>query len=420
MRNKMTEPITWTCTGCALLCEDIQVYIKDNRVEKVEHACLKGKARVYGCKHTAISTVDQGEVDINNAISRAAEILGKARNSLLYGFSNSTSEGQVAGIELSQSLGACIDSTSSFCQGITINGIMNGSISSCTLEEVREKADVIVYWGADPMSSHPRHLSRYSYFPRGELRQRGYEDDRTAICIDVTESRTAKICKSMFFCIPPGGDAEFMRALMDGLVGRVPKLSYDFDVKRILELAAELKKAEFGVIFIGLGLVYSIKEEFELISEFMTTMNSFSNFFLIPMAGHFNMRGFNYNLHDKTGFIHRVGFTENGPVSGVEYSVVEQLKHGADAVMVVGSDPLASLPLSISRRLKDIPLILVDPCSNLTSRVADVTIPCGGSGIEVGGTAVRLDGKNMDISSLIQSDVLSDEMIIRRIMEEVS
>ncbi|MBC2702650.1 MAG: formylmethanofuran dehydrogenase subunit B, partial [ANME-2 cluster archaeon] len=76
--------------------------------------------------------------------------------------------------------------------------------------------------------------------------------------------------------------------------------------------------------------------------------------------------------------------------------------------------------LSISRRLKDIPLILVDPCSNLTTRVADVTIPCGFSGIEVGGTATRLDGKKMDISPLIQGDGLSDEMIIRRIMEEVS
>jgi formylmethanofuran dehydrogenase subunit B len=416
----MTEPITWTCTGCALLCEDIQVYIKDNRVDKVEHACLKGKARAYGCKQSAISTVDQEENDINNAISRAAQLLEKSKNPLLYGWSNSTSEAQFAGMELAQTLCACIDSTSSFCQGITINKIMNGSISSCSLEEVREKADVIVYWGADPMSSHPRHLSRYSYFPRGELRQRGYEEDRKAICIDVTESRTAKICKGMFFCIPPGGDAEFMRALMDGLAGRVPKLSYDFDVKRILELAAVLKKAEFGVIFAGLGLIYSIKEEFDLISEFMSLLNVFSNFSLIPMAGHFNMRGFNHNLHEKTGFIHRVRFTKNGPESGVKYSVLEQLKQGADAVMVVGSDPLASLPLSISRRLKEIPLILVDPCTNLTSRVADVTIPCACSGIEAGGTAVRLDGRKMDISPLISGDGLSDEIIVRRIMEEVS
>ncbi len=415
----MTEMVTWTCTGCALLCEDIQVSIGDNRIEQVEHACIKGRARIFGCKDKAISTVNGVKADIDDAIKDAARILKEAKNPLLYGWSNSTNEAQMAGIELARTLGGVIDSTSSFCQGITINEILNGTIPTCTLDEVREKADVMVFWGADPMSSHPRHMSKYSYFPRGELRQRGYEEDRTAISIDVWQSRTAKICKDGFHKIPPQGDAEFMRGLIDALSGRVPKLSFDYDVKRILELAATLKKAEFGVIFAGLGLVYSIKEDIALLSEFMSTLNQFSSFSLIPMAGHFNMRGFNHNLHEKTGHIYRVKFDEGEAVSGVQYSVIEQIKSGADAVLVVGSDPLASLPASISKRLKDIPLVLVDPCMNLTSLVADVTIPCSTSGIEVGGTAVRMDGKTMDITSLVQGDNMSDEMIIRRIIEEV-
>jgi formylmethanofuran dehydrogenase subunit B len=415
----MTHTVTWTCTGCALLCEDIQVYIKDNQIDRVEHACLKGKSRVFGCNRAAKPTVNQIEVGIEEAISSAATILNKAKNPLLYGWSNSTSEAQLAGIELAQSLGAVIDSTSSFCQGIIINEILNGTIPSCTLEEVREKADVLVYWGADPMSSHPRHLSRYSYFPRGELRQRGYEEDRTAIAIDVWQSRTAKICKDMFIKIPPAGDAEFMMGLMDGLAGRVPKLSYDFDVKRILELAAILKAAEFGVIFVGLGLVYSIKSQVQLLCQLMSMLNKRSNFFLIPMAGHFNMRGFNHNLHERTGYVYRVKYTDNGVRYGTEYSVIEQLKKGTDAVLVVGSDPLTSLPVSISKQLKDLPVILIDPCVNLTSQVADVTIPCGTSGIEVGGNAIRLDGKNMEISALTPGKSMSDEMIINRILAEV-
>ncbi len=49
-----------------------------------------------------------------------------------------------------------------------------------------------------------------------------------------------------------------------------------------------------------------------------------------------------------------------------------------------------------------------------------MTIPCGASGIEVGGTAIRMDGRKMDITPFIQGDGLSDEMIVRRILEEVS
>ncbi|MCL7413276.1 MAG: formylmethanofuran dehydrogenase subunit B [ANME-2 cluster archaeon] len=415
----MTEMVTWTCTGCALLCEDIQVSISDNRIEHVENACMKGKARVFGCKEQAVPTIHGDKADIDDVIKDAARILRDAKNPLLYGWSNSTNEAHIAGIELARTLGGIIDSTSSFCQGITVNEILSGSVPSCTLEEVREKADVIVFWGADPMSSHPRHMSKYSYFPRGELRQRGYEEDRTAISIDVWQSRTAKICKNGFHRIPPGKDAEFMRGLIEALSGRVPKLSFDYDVKRILELAATLKKAEFGVLFAGLGLIYSIKEDITLLSEFTAALNQFSHYSLIPMAGHFNMRGFNHTLHEKTGHIYRVKFVDGKAISGVEYSVIEQMKRNADAVLVVGSDPLASLPGSISKRLKDIPLILIDPCMNLTSRVADVTIPCSTSGIEAGGTAVRMDGKTMDIHALVQGNNMSDEKIIERIIEEV-
>lgn len=417
--RSMPQTVTWTCTGCALLCEDIQVIINNNTIENVEHACLKGKARLFGCRHPARSSIGQADADISDAISRAARILRNAHNPLLYGWSNSTSEAQCAGIELAQTLGAVIDSTSSFCQGITINEILKCRLPACTLEDVREKADVLIYWGADPMSSHPRHLSKYSYFARGQLRQRGYEEDRTAICIDVRQSRTAKICKDKFYRIPPGGDAEFIRGLIDGLSGTVPKLGHEFDRKRILELAALLKKAEFGVIFVGLGLMYAIKSEMQMLCELTRKLNEFSDFHIIPMSGHFNMRGFNHMMYQKTGFVHRVKFTDNGILSGTAFSAIEQLKQGADAALIVGSDPLSSLPASIAKRLKDIPVVLIDPCMNLTSKVADVTIPCAVSGIEVSGTAVRLDGLIREISSVIQSDSLSDEVIIRRIMEEL-
>ncbi|MDW7774797.1 MAG: formylmethanofuran dehydrogenase subunit B [Methanosarcinales archaeon] len=415
----MTEIFSWTCTGCALLCEDIQVRKVDNRLEHVEHACMKGKARIFGCKDRAIPAINGKKADTDDAIKYAARILREAKNPLLYGWSNSTNEAQMAGIELARTLGGVIDSTSSFCQGIIVNEILNGSIPSCTLEDVREKADVILFWGADPMSSHPRHMSKYSYFPRGELRQRGYEEDRTAISIDVRQSMTAKICKNGSHRIPPGMDAVFMRGLVDALSGRVPKLSFDYDVKRILELAAILKKAEFGVLFAGLGLVYSIKEDISLLCEFINALNKISHYSLIPMAGHFNMRGFNHTLHEKSSHIHRVKFTEGEAISGIEYSVVEQIKNHADAVLVVGSDPLSSLPASISRRLKDIPLILIDPCINMTSLVADVTIPCSTSGIEVGGTSVRMDGKTININALVHGNHLSDEMIIRQIIKEI-
>ncbi|MBU4374583.1 MAG: formylmethanofuran dehydrogenase subunit B, partial [Euryarchaeota archaeon] len=268
------------------------------------------------------------------------------------------------------------------------------------------------YWGSDAQNSEPRHLSRFSYFPRGETRQHGYEEDRIAIAIDVRESNTAKICKGHFYRIPLKGDRELILALMDALSGKVPTL----DAKKMLELASILKKAEFGAIFVGIGLTYSIKDDFDILVKLADML---PNFHIMPMVGHYNMRGFNENLFRETGFVNRVKFNSRA-IHDYRYSFVESLRNKSmDALLVVGSDPLSSLPRSVIPHLANIPIICIDPCITLTSRIAGVTIPCALSGVESGGSAVRMDGKVIELSKILETSYLNDEEILTRLVEEV-
>jgi formylmethanofuran dehydrogenase subunit B len=136
------------------------------------------------------------------------------------------------------------------------------------------------------------------------------------------------------------------------------------------------------------------------------------------MAGHYNMRGFNQNLFEETGYINRVKFSSGEVMHGPEYSVVEVLRQKAvDAALVIGADPLSSLPRSVVRYLEEIPLIVIDPCQTLTSTKANVTIPCGLVGVETGGSAVRMDGVEIEVKQIVDTDRLSDEEIMTRISE---
>lgn len=412
----------YVCTGCALLCDDIEVETDGSRISKVYAACKKGVARMKGCSSPLECTVDGEKTDIDSAIAKAAEILGNAEKPLIFGHGNSSCGAQKKSIALARKTGAYIDDTSSFCQGPVVEAILQNKIKTCTLDDIRHRADVIVFWGADPSSSHPRHLSRYSYFPRGRERQRGWEEDRTAISIDVRKSDTAIICGSEgFYQIPPGSDAEFMEALLNALSGKVPKTSFGFDVKRILELSNILKKAKFGVICVGLGLIYSL-DELDPLIRLMDRLNEVSDFNLMPMVGQYNMRGFNQNLFAETGFINRVKFSslpdkaEHGP----DYSVVEALRNrSVDAALIIGSDPLSSLPLSVARYLGTIPLITIDPCQTLTASRSAVTIPCALSGVEAAGTAVRMDGVKIELKKILNTARLADEEILARITEAI-
>jgi len=289
------------CTGCSLLCDDIEVELKGERISSVKNTCYMGVGR-FVAKHKPIAKNTATE------ISEVVTLLRNSKNPVIFGLDNSTTGAQKKGIELAEILGATIDDSSSFCQGPFVEAILNNRIPTCTLDDIRNEADVVVFWGADPQNSHPRHLSRFSYFPRGEHRQRGWEEDRNAIVIDVRHSDTAEICRNRFYKIPPRGDTEFIEALTKAIQGKVSKTSFGFDVKRMLELANILKKAKFPVICVGLGYTYSASVD--LMQALIESLREFTQCHVMPMIGHYNMYGFNRELYSKTGFINRVSFKD--------------------------------------------------------------------------------------------------------------
>lgn len=220
-----------------MLCDDIEVEAEKNIVNKVYTACRVGVAHMKEGTDNAVFRVGDKPVDEATAVSEAVAILKNAKNPLIFGLGTSSNEAQKLAIELAKKTSATLDDPSSFRLGSLVEALLQNRFKTCTLDDVRNKADVTIYWGTNPSDSHPRHLSKHSYFPRGKEKQRGWEEERTAIAIDVRKSHTAKICGNYFFEIPPGGDAEFIDALIAALSGKLPKTSYNFPPKRILELA---------------------------------------------------------------------------------------------------------------------------------------------------------------------------------------
>jgi len=359
--------------------------------------------------------IEGKEVDLNQAIARAAEILKNAKSPLLFGWSNSTLEAQRVGISLAEKLGATIDDTSSFCQGSLMESILSGNLPTCTLDEVRNYADTSIFWGADPSNSHPRHLSRFSYYPRGEKRQKSYEEERTCLVVDVRMSATAALCKENLYRVSPGGDAEFIEAILSVLEGKIPRVG---DKKKMIELGTMFKKTEWGAIFPGLGLVYSLQGNMEILERLLARLNEITVFKVVPLVGHFNMRGFNELLREKTGHVNRVSFTGGEIAYGPEHSVMAAAR-SCDAALIIGSDPLSSLPAGTARALARLPLIAIDPHRSLTTDIAEVVIPAAISGLEAGGNAVRTDGVKIEFEPIIEAGIPADEQILKRIMEAI-
>ena len=91
--------------------------------------------------------------------------------------------------------------------------------STSTLGEIRNRADLVIFWGVDPFQSHPRHWERYSVDPRGQFVPRGRRD-RTVVVVDREATETSRAA-DLFLRMEPEQDFEALwtlRALLRGVL----------------------------------------------------------------------------------------------------------------------------------------------------------------------------------------------------------
>ncbi|HJQ81936.1 MAG TPA: formylmethanofuran dehydrogenase subunit B, partial [Lacipirellulaceae bacterium] len=153
------------CTVCGCVCDDLRVSVSGPLVTHTEGACKLAQpwfdSLAQPTSRPAASVKGQ-PASLTQAIERAADILRDSRAPLIWGLSRSSTAGQRAAVRLAEQIGATIDTTASVCHGPSIMAIQQVGESTCSLGEVRNRADLVVFWGADPAETHPRHFERYS------------------------------------------------------------------------------------------------------------------------------------------------------------------------------------------------------------------------------------------------------------------
>ena len=132
---------------------------------------------------------------------------------------------------------------------------MGGKVT-CTLGEVKNRADLIIYWGGNPAECHPRHFTKYTLTQKGKFIPNGRKD-RTMILVDIRETPSAKAA-DIFLQVRPSKDFEVITALRALIKGQPvdPKVAEEtgLTMEQLGDFADRLKKARFGVLFFGMGL----------------------------------------------------------------------------------------------------------------------------------------------------------------------
>lgn len=425
----MVEIKEAVCCFCGCLCDDILVEVSDNKIIKVKNACKLGYSRIAGHhpRFEAPMIRENGEwkkVSYEEAIAQAAKLLASAKRPLLYGWASTSNEAISKGLELCETIGGVYDQCASVCHGPSIVAVAGVGAPGATLGQIKNRADLIIYWGCNPMEAHPRHMSRYSIFPRGYFRSKGRED-RKFVVVDVRKTNSANIA-DMFVQVEPNQDYAVIsairailrkhEAILPEKIGGVPK-------EQIKTLVEWMKKAKFGVIYFGLGLTMSRGryKNVEVAIQLIDDLNAITKFTITPMRGHYNVTGAGQVAAWEYGFPYAIDFSRGYPYYNPgETASNDLLERGeVDTMLVIASDPGAHFPQKSVAHMAKIPIIQIDPFPNATTELASIVIPPALMGVEAEGTAYRMDAVPIRAPKLIESEKLSDYEIVSRILEKV-
>ncbi|RME32542.1 MAG: formylmethanofuran dehydrogenase subunit B [Gammaproteobacteria bacterium] len=418
-----------TCTFCGCVCDDMEltVDLDEKRITKARNACVLGRAWFLEHRHQErpAALIDGREVSVEEAIEEAAQTLVKARFPIIYGLSDTTCEAQRQAVALADFLDGNIDTTTSVCHGPSGIAFQGVGESTATLGEVKNRADLLIYWGGNPAEAHPRHFTRYAVTPKGMFVPNG-KKDRTVVLVDVRATPSTPVA-DIFIKVRPGRDFEVLWALRALVRGKPVDPGIEevtgVPLATLEDLVERMKNCNFGVLFFGMGLTMTRGRHFNsgALLSLATDLNEFTHFVAKPVRGHGNVTGADNVVSWQTGYPFGVNFNRGYPrFNPGEFTTVDVLARGeADAACIISSDPASNFPRAAIEHLKRIPVITFDPKPTVTSELAHVAFTTATYGINVTGTAYRMDDVPIMLRPAFESPYPSDEELLRAITDRV-
>jgi len=410
------------CTVCGCVCDDLALQVANGRIIAAERACALSEPWFLKqtASHQPPARMDGKQVTLEKAVQRATDLLFQSRAPLVYGLSTSSTPGQRAAVRLADQLGATIDTTASTCHAPSILAVQSVGESTSSLGEVKNRADLIVYWGSNPMESHPRHVERY--VEASGLFVPGGRRDRHVVVVDVERTSTAELA-DRFVQIKPGSDFEVLWALRAILKGVL--LSTDsvggVSHKELVGLADRLKSCRYGAVFFGLGLTKQgvAHANVEALLRLVTDLNAHTRCIARRMRVPGDVAGADSVLCWQTGFPFSVNLARGYPrYNPGEYTANNMLeREEVDIAVLVGSEGVEKLSDAARRHLSRIPNIVLDnPTPAMENEIpATVQFTTAVYGVHRPGTAYRMDEVPIPLRRILPSSLPSDDEVLAAI-----
>ena len=386
-----------TCLGCGCTCDDIEVVVASDRIVDARNACQLGR-RWFGDGHVpAAIRVDGADVDLEQAVGLAATTLCGAARPLVYLAPGLSCEAQREAVGIADLLRARLDSVTSATVLLGTLATQEHGYAAATLGELRNRADVLLFWGIDLEARYPRFASRYAPGPAGVFVPDGRRS-RTVIAVDIGQA-TATVDSDVRVAIAPADELATLTALEACVRSHDASTNFALLGERPRNTARELAMALLAARYTA--LVYDAEPDdrsarttarFEALASLGQALNDHTRCAALALRAGGNRSGADSVLVAQTGYPCAIDFARGSPryVPHAGTALDALRDHDVDAALVAG-DP-TGIPSDVAASLSNVRTAVIGPHAS-TAGWGDrgVIIDTGIDGIHVSGTAVRTD-----------------------------
>ncbi len=378
-----------TCLGCGCTCDDIAVTVRDGRIVETSPACPVGRAW-FGDGNVPWEVLRAGmSTALDEALDEASNLLSQSRGRLLvYLGPDLSTQAQRIALGIADLLRATVDTATSDTAAAGLLAGQRRGRATATLGEIRNRADVLLFWGVDPSRRYPRFLSRYALEPAGTQVPSG-RAGRFVISVSIGSDAGPGEAEATL-TLKPEEEIAALSLMRAAVLDRPPRKVLA-PYNDFVDLVPRLTGARYAVVVHDAEPTAEPRNPLraEALIGLVQSLNGPTRAALCSLRAGGNRPGAESVLTWQTGYPLAVDYSRGYPrYTPSERGLARLVAGSFGAALVLGS-PVLDAP--IASVLERINTVAIGPRASKAPFKARVAIDTGVAGIHEEGTGYRMD-----------------------------
>lgn len=391
-----------TCLGCGCTCDDIITTVQAGQIVGTDRTCALGAEWFSVGPLPRTARVEGRETTAQAAVSAAARVLSEARRPLIYLAPDLSCEAQREAIAVADALRAVVDHGSSWAG---LDGLLAGQErgrAAATLGEVKNRADLLIFWGIEPQAAYPRFQERYGADAVGEFVTDGRRS-RRVISVDIGGSTGPRDADARV-TVEPADEPALLEGLRAGAAA-LAACAEGGPWQQVADIRAAIAAASYVVVVAEggrepteQGSDRDLATRLHGLLAFTQAANEITRCAFVLLRGAGNGAGAEVCLTSQTGYPTAVDFTRGYPrYRPFGGRAIDRLaQQDVDVLLIAGATH--RLPAGLTERFRAVDYrIVLGPRASLGPlRDSAIVIDGGLVGVDEDGLVYRMDDVPID------------------------